>query len=220
MDSETLWIQNSKYKLYKNRICKLETFVENAGVSSFLIQKSKFFSFCYPFSLDYFSTQLETIRKEHPTANHVVYAYRLRNLSGSLFEKFSDAGEPSGTAGKPTLHLLQMKNIINGALYTVRYFGGIKLGKGGLVRAYTDAAKLALDNALISEFILYQTIKITTIYSIYEKLEYELNNRKIVILDKTFSEQVKLVIRVRKEQIESIISYFSELGLQSYDIMD
>lgn len=137
-----------------------------------------------------------------------------------MFEKFSDAGEPSGTAGKPTLHLLQMKNIINGAIYTVRYFGGIKLGKGGLVRAYTDCAKLAMENAVISEFIHYQTIKITTSYPLYEILEREMNNRKIKILDKTFSEQVNCVIQVRKEQIDSIRSYFSELGLQSYDIMD
>jgi putative IMPACT (imprinted ancient) family translation regulator len=113
-----------------------------------------------------------------------------------------------------------MKNIINGVLYTVRYFGGIKLGKGGLVRAYTDSAKLAIENAVISEFILYQTIRITTIYPLYEILEHEMNNRKIIILDKTFSEQVKCMIRVRKDQIDSLIRYFSELGIKTYDIMD
>lgn len=113
-----------------------------------------------------------------------------------------------------------MKNINNGVIFTVRYFGGIKLGKGGLVRAYTDSAKLALENAVVREFILYRTIVITTTYQLYKALEYEMNIRKITFLEKTFSEKVRCVIQVRKEQIDGIRRYFSELGLQSYDIID
>jgi uncharacterized YigZ family protein len=170
--------------------------------------------------LETFQDQIENIRREHPTASHIVYAYRIKTDSGSIFEKYNDAGEPSGTAGKPSLRLLQMKEIRNGVIFTVRYFGGIKLGKGGLVRAYTETAKLALENATISEYVIYQQVLLTVTYPLFEILEREMSNRGYKILKKDFSEQVTCTIQVRKEQIDSLRSYFSELRLQSYDIID
>ena len=84
---------------------------------------------------------LEDLRKEHKKATHICYAYR---LSSPFAEKAVDDGEPSGTAGRPILNVLQKKDLKNVCVFVVRYFGGIKLGAGGLVRAYTKTTSLAV----------------------------------------------------------------------------
>ena len=88
---------------------------------------------------------LEFLKKEHKKATHICYAYRLRS---PFCEKAVDDGEPSGTAGRPILNVLQKKDIQNVCVFIVRYFGGIKLGAGGLVRAYTKATSLTISEAL------------------------------------------------------------------------
>ena len=83
---------------------------------------------------------LEVLRKAHPVATHICYAYRLKT---PFAEKAVDDGEPSGTAGRPILNVLQKRDLQNVCVFIVRYFGGIKLGAGGLVRAYTKATSMA-----------------------------------------------------------------------------
>jgi uncharacterized YigZ family protein len=163
---------------------------------------------------------MDSIKKEHPTASHIVYAYRLKSSSGTLYEKYSDAGEPSGTAGKPTLYLLQKKEVVRGGIFTVRYFGGVKLGKGGLLRAYSESAKLAMENALISEIVSYQKLTFCVNYSQFEIMEREIQKRGIKFLTKDFGSQVTCMIQYRLSDTEDIINYFSELGIQSYAIID
>lgn len=115
------------------------------------IQKSKFYSFAYPvFDACRAGEIIENIRREHKGATHVCYAYV---LDSPKVEKMSDDGEPTGTAGKPMLELLKKKKLSNVLLIIVRYFGGIKLGAGGLVRAYTTAGNMALNDIKISEFV-------------------------------------------------------------------
>lgn len=114
------------------------------------IQKSKFYAFAYPvFDVQSTDEILSKIRLEHKTATHVCFAYILDQPKA---EKASDDGEPSGTAGKPMLELLKKKKLSNVLLVIVRYFGGIKLGAGGLVRAYTTAGNMALDGVKILDF--------------------------------------------------------------------
>jgi len=167
-----------------------------------------------------FSDQISAIRKEHPSSTHIVYAYRVKEVSRILYEKFSDAGEPSGTAGKPTLNVLQKQEIINGIILTVRYFGGIKLGKGGLVRAYSESAKLALLNAILREFIVYKMIQTTLSYPQFESVEREIQKRNYEITQKEFAEFVTIQIQCREQGLSELKVYLSEIGIQSYDIMD
>lgn len=116
--------------------------------------------------------------------------------------------------------LLQKKFIINCALFTVRFFGGIKLGKGGLARAYTESAKLALDNAVIKPYIIYKKGTLTVSYHQFELVEKELVKHDIIILDKIFSDQVTCFIQFQKEQEENMKLFFSEIGLHTYVIID
>jgi len=115
------------------------------------INKSKFFSFAYPvFDVKSVDKLINDFQSKYSDATHVCYAYL---LDSPRVEKANDDGEPSGTAGKPLLELLKKKKLSNTLVVVVRYFGGIKLGAGGLVRAYTTAGNMALDKASVVEFI-------------------------------------------------------------------
>ena len=114
------------------------------------INKSKFIGICYPiFSVEESKEKLHEVKLEHSHATHICYAYI---LNSGMLEKCSDDGEPSGTAGKPILEVLKKKELENVILIVVRYFGGIKLGAGGLTRAYSTCASGVLDNSKIIEF--------------------------------------------------------------------
>ena len=103
----------------------------------YIVKKSKFIALSYEIeSKDDVKKHLENIKKEHSSARHIVYAYLLDNSAG-----MSDDGEPSGTAGKPIFNLINIKKKTNILVIVVRYFGGKKLGAGGLIRAYVSAAK-------------------------------------------------------------------------------
>ena len=101
-------------------------------------KKSKFISYLFPYSN--FDEVMKRLREEHPKAVHFVYAYRYLNEFEQIVENSSDDGEPKGTSGKPTLAVLSGADIVNSAVVIVRYFGGTKLGTGGLVRAYSNSA--------------------------------------------------------------------------------
>ncbi|ECR2143998.1 YigZ family protein [Campylobacter jejuni] len=122
------------------------------------IKKSTFLSFLCPF--EDFKFLIETLKKEHPKAVHFVYAYRVLNDFNQIAEDKSDDREPKGTSGMPTLNVLRGYDLINAALITVRYFGGIKLGTGGLVRAYSDAANAVINNSSLLSFELKKNITI------------------------------------------------------------
>ena len=116
-----------------------------------VINKSKFYAFAYPVTTEAdIKEYLENLRKKYSDATHICFAY---SLSSPRLEKADDNGEPSGTAGRPLLELIKKRNIENILLVVVRYFGGIKLGAGGLVRAYTNSGNLVLDKAKVVNLI-------------------------------------------------------------------
>lgn len=109
------------------------------------ISKSKFLAYLFDLScLDEVKKHLEELKKEHKKAKHICYAYVYKNEI--ISEKCSDDGEPGGTAGYPILNVIKKKNLTNVMVAVVRYFGGIKLGAGGLTRAYTKACAGVLDS--------------------------------------------------------------------------
>lgn len=109
------------------------------------IKKSKFLGFCFALNSEQeVKEKIETLKKEYKDARHVIWAYRVSE-NGVLKEKYTEDKEPSGSAGSAILFLLQKKEALDCLLVVVRYFGGTKLGVGGLARAYTESAKLALE---------------------------------------------------------------------------
>ena len=124
-----------------------------------IVNKSKFISQAIPCSnLTSLKQKLVLLWKEpFDNASHIVYALRTKNNNG-VDAYFSDDGEPSGTAGKPLLNILEGRAVINTAVLVIRYYGGINLGTGGLVKAYSEAAQMALDEG---EFIQYVAVSYT-----------------------------------------------------------
>ena len=135
---------------------------------------------------------VEQIRKKHADATHNVWAYVLN--SGAM--RWSDDGEPGGTAGRPMLDVLLGENIHDTAVVVTRYFGGILLGTGGLVRAYQGAAKEGLASSLIITRIQGVKLKITTDYTGLGKIQYILGERGIPVLDSSYTEKVELTALV------------------------
>jgi uncharacterized YigZ family protein len=136
--------------------------------TSLRIKNSRFIAILLPiFTREEAQAALRALREEHPDATHVGHAFALGPAKSRLFGQ-SDDGEPSGTAGRPLLSVLEGRGVTNALLAVVRYFGGTKLGTGGLVRAYGDAAGAVLDKARLKELRRVQTANVAMDYSVYE----------------------------------------------------
>lgn len=147
---------------------------------------------------------LEEIRKKYPRATHYCYAYIYNEV-----RHFSDDGEPSGTAGMPILNVIEKENLNNILVVVVRYFGGIKLGAGGLVRAYTKAVTEALNLALFVYLEKGYKIKIIFNYTEEKQINYLLKDA--TILEKEFDQFITYTVLVFKEIIEKLKNYNYEI---------
>ena len=148
------------------------------------VKQSKFIAHFMPYDL--FETTLKDLKTTHPKARHFVTAFRYLNTYEQIVEGSSDDGEPKGTSGKPTLSVLQGHDIINAAVIVVRYFGGTKLGTGGLVRAYSDATNFVLDTAQTLPYEKLEPLSFSVKYSDLGFVEYVLEQKKITQIQKRF----------------------------------
>lgn len=167
-------------------------------------KKSKFIAHLFP-SRD-FDEVMSRLKKEHPKARHHVYAYRYLNELEQIVENSSDDGEPKGTSGKPSLNVLAGNELINSAVIIVRYFGGVKLGTGGLVRAYSDSVNKVIKNSELYEYEKLENLTIKCDYSELSKLEYDLQLLDINILNKEFTTDVTLFLQATKEKLNRLKS--------------
>lgn len=142
---------------------------------------------------------LNQLADAHPGATHIAFAFRLKTAQGIKYRYF-DAGEPSGTAGKPIYQHLEGKNLINCVVAVIRYFGGIKLGAGGLTRAYAGAAKQVIEASTLTPYVEYQCIRLTIDYKQLQSLEYQLKQVDGKIISQDFSDRIDLEISVPANQ--------------------
>ncbi|WP_445474895.1 IMPACT family protein [Methanococcoides methylutens] len=149
------------------------------------------------------------VKERYSDANHNVSAYHIKNGS-SLVAKYDDDGEPAGSSGKPVFKVLELKELSNVAVVVTRYFGGVKLGFGGLSRAYREAAIAAIEEAGIIEVHETVALKLTVGYSDMQpvkKLVEEYGN----VLDETYTDIVELSVEVRKGTEDDLISQITDL---------
>lgn len=150
-----------------------------------VIQKSKFITKLIKIdNIDSISSILNHITTEYKGATHYCYAYIFDNI-----KRFSDNGEPSGTAGMPILNVLEKENLNHILCIVIRYFGGIKLGAGGLVRAYTKTVTKALEKCILKDLVKAKKIHISFSYSKIKEIDYVLKN--LIILEKVFNEEIE-----------------------------
>ena len=162
---------------------------------------------------------IEEIRHQYADATHNVYAYL---LNGGSIARYSDDGEPHGTSGVPTLNVLKMSGAMDLVVVVTRYFGGILLGAGGLVRAYSAAARLAIDEAGLAVFEPWNIVGFTCSYSDYQKITAGLPKTGAVEEDAQFGEDVMVTAAVKIEDTGALMTYISETtgGRSAVEILD
>lgn len=144
------------------------------------------------------------IKKKYFDARHNCIAYRVIE-NGKLIEKFSDNGEPSGTAGAPMLSILQKNGYVNVLIIVTRYFGGILLGTGGLVRAYSNSLLLAIEKSNKIEKCIGTEMKVELEYSELENFKYYCRNNNINIINCEYQENVCSIIEIEEEKKEKLL---------------
>lgn len=168
--------------------------------ASFTEKKSDFIGYIAPVKTpDEAVSFINEIREKHRKATHNVYAYILRDNNIS---RYSDDGEPQGTAGVPVLDVLQKEGLTDVCCVVTRYFGGILLGGGGLVRAYSHSAKIAVDAA--QRMIMCSCFKVdfSVDYNLYGKITYILPEFEVKILDTVFETDVKIYLFIKSEKYD------------------
>jgi len=178
-------------------------FVKEHTTTTLEVKQSKFIAHLIPY--ENYTTTLKELQEQHPKARHFVTAFRYLNEFDQVVEHSSDDGEPKGTSGKPSLMVLQGKNLINSAVIVVRYFGGTKLGTGGLVRAYSDAVNLVIESAKLFEYKKEITQNIEIEYSDVRFIDYECEALDINIVEKAFESKVIYTIKADKESMERFL---------------
>lgn len=176
---------------------------------SFEVEKSEFIGHIAPVLTEEDAVGfIDKIRSENRRARHNCYAYALKD--GSI-TRYSDDGEPQGTAGSPILDVILKNGLTDVAIVVTRYFGGILLGKGGLTRAYSTAASLAVAAADIMELYPAYKLSVESDYSFYDRLIYVLPEFGAKITDTEFTDKVKITLAVRAELCEKLIERINDV---------
>lgn len=178
--------------------------IKQSVVSEITEKKSKFICHAYHVeTVEEAEEILKNLRKKYHDARHNCYAYKIikDNVSRS-----SDDGEPSGTAGVPILNILNGRNLSNILVVVTRYFGGILLGTGGLVRAYSSATADALECANILFQELGLEAKFFVEYKDLEELKYHMKNRNISIVDVNYGEKIEITVEGTKNDVEKVMN--------------
>lgn len=147
------------------------------------------------------NTFIESIKLENKKATHNCYAYVIGQ--DDHIQRASDNGEPSGTAGVPILDAIKMIGIHNTVAVVTRYFGGIKLGAGGLIRAYSNATTKAIESVGVIEKVLQTEITINVDYKLFDQLQYHLNENDINIIDTQYTDKVSVIVAIDNHYIEN-----------------
>ncbi|WP_149094548.1 YigZ family protein [Paenibacillus terrae] len=184
--------------------------VRGSGSKEIVIRKSRFIGHIQPVQTEEEATAfIERIKKEHWNATHNCSAYMIGERDE--IQKQSDDGEPSGTAGKPILEVIRNQKLKNVAIVVTRYFGGILLGAGGLIRAYSDGAVAAIEAGDAITRVLHREIFVELDYTWLGKVENELRNRSIRTGETMFTDKVTLTCLPLAGDAESFSNWITDL---------
>ncbi|MCH5200932.1 MAG: YigZ family protein [Oscillospiraceae bacterium] len=199
--------------------------VAGAACASFVEKKSEFIGNISPCKTEEEAIAfIQEIRRQHRRATHNCYAYILRENNTV---RHSDDGEPGGTAGAPMLEVLKKEGLTDVCCVVTRYFGGIMLGAGGLVRAYTEGAKIAVDAARIKEMRMAEQLRLTLDYSLYGKIGAALSEFDVRVCSEDFAADVTLTVYIAEEKSGGLSARLTDiccgkiniesLGSEEYD---
>ena len=194
--------------------------IENNVVSEFVEKKSKFIgNLFYIESSKQAEEIIKETKKKYFDAKHNCIAYRVIE-DGQLIERFSDNGEPQGTAGAPMLNILQKNNLVNVLIIVTRYFGGILLGTGGLVKAYQKSLMLALEDCKKITKVLGESLEVKLAYSDLESFKYYCKNNKINIVDIDYKEDVVCKIELEEDKKAKLLEDYEIKNIKLNNIKE
>lgn len=194
----------------------MKNIILNTSSATYVEKKSKFIATITPiFSVSDAENFYKDMKKQYYDARHNVFAYTI-NFDNPI-EKYSDDGEPSLTAGFPIMKTIQGYNLSNVFICVTRYFGGILLGTGGLVKAYTEASKLAIENSNIISVSKYTNINILCDYDNFNQIKYFFSKYGLIYkID--YTDKVLLDIFIKQDQLEKITDEYINLTNNNYPI--
>lgn len=189
---------------------KLYITIKGRAEAHFEEKKSVFIGYaCHVENEEEASAFIKEIKEKHKDATHNCYGYVMK---GGILCRYSDDGEPQGTAGKPILDMLKKSGVDDVCVVVTRYFGGTLLGTGGLVHAYSLGAKMAVEAAGIVEFENYVVFKVSASYSDYQKISFELERCDAIIDSTDYADNVTVQFAVKENVAESICKRITEIS--------
>lgn len=190
--------------------------VELESSDYFVEKKSKFIGYAKPVSTQDEAVEfINSIKSKHWDATHNVYAYVLRENNT---QRYSDDGEPSGTAGVPVLDVILKENVTDVCVVATRYFGGTLLGAGGLVRAYSHTSKIALDAAHIITMANCQIYSVIVDYSFYDRLNVLLSDFGANVIKSDFSASVSVEFSIKEDASELLKDKLTDISNGKYSL--
>ena len=187
------------------------------GEDEFIEKKSRFIGRVWPVETEEEALEkIQQMKKQHYDATHNCWAYVIRD--GAM--RFSDDGEPGGTAGNPMMQVLQREQVYNVVCVVTRYFGGILLGAGGLVRAYTKGAKIALDAAGKSMKRVWTVLYLPCPYNFYDRVKLEIAAFEGVIRDTQFTAEVEMEILMAEGKTQAFLDKLTDMTAGTVEAME
>lgn len=187
------------------------------GEDEFIEKKSRFIGRVWPVDTEAEALEkIQQMKKQHYDATHNCWAYIIKD--GPM--RFSDDGEPGGTAGNPMMQVLQRENLYNVVCVVTRYFGGILLGAGGLVRAYTKGAKIAIDAAGKSMKRVWTVLYVPCPYTYYERVKLEVEAFGGIIRATEFGAEVELEILLAENQVQPFLDKLTDMTAATVEGME
>ena len=187
------------------------------GEDEFIEKKSRFIGRVWPVDTEEEAlAKIQEMKKQHYDATHNCWAYVIKD--GPM--RFSDDGEPGGTAGNPMMQVLQRENLFNVVCVVTRYFGGILLGAGGLVRAYTKGAKIAIDAAGKSMKRVWTVLYVPCPYTYYERVKLEVEAFGGIIRNTEFGAEVELEILLAESQAQPFLERLTDMTAATVEGME
>ena len=191
--------------------------VEKQGCDEFVEKKSRFIGYCAPVkTADEAMEFVKSVKKKHNDARHNCFAYSL--CDGSV--RYSDDGEPQGTAGQPILEVLTRSGVTDCVVVVTRYFGGILLGTGGLSRAYTNGAKIGINAANPIAMTKVKCCELTVDYSLYGSLGVINSKNGVIVENSDFTDSVTLNIMISPEKFDDFSGDIRELSAGKVKIIE
>ena len=194
--------------------------VKENSYSEFTEKKSKFIgNLFYVESVEEAEDIIKKVRKKYFDAKHNCIAYRILE-KGQIVERFSDDGEPQGTAGSPMLNILQKNGLLNVLIVVTRYFGGILLGTGGLVKAYQKSLMLAIENSIKVKKCIGEILEVVLEYSDFENFKYYCKNNEINIVKTDYKENVVCKIELEEDKKQKLLKDFETKNIKLNNIKE